>query len=376
MTQPSLSASDPSDLARVRGDAKMISSLSCFPKTRYQGSKRKIIRELGLALSAVDFETCLDLYSGTGTVTLLLRQMGKKVSSNDYLLFNQCVARVMHSCDGSMAQNDWCGLLSRALNDTPGPNAQMLVQQLYAGIFFLDEENEQIDRFAQNAAHLPPFQRDVLTYAVGQALLKKRPYNLFHRANLSMRTRSVKRSFGNAVTWETSIYDHAISAINELKKFPFSARSDVGAVCGVNTSDIAALPNDFQLVYIDPPYPDKRGFAIDYSDFYGFLDGLCDYQLFGRAELSSPHRPTNKQASLWSSHRTAQLQLRAISQHFPNSTLAISARSDSKLSEAEVREALYERSLQRVELSTYKYALSDKDDVAEVLFLAAPIAPT
>ena len=32
---------------------------------------------------------------------------------------------------------------------------------------------------------------------VGRALLMKRPYNLFHRANLSMHLQDVKRSFGN-----------------------------------------------------------------------------------------------------------------------------------------------------------------------------------
>ena len=40
-------------------------------------------------------------------------------------------------------------------------------------------------------------------HALNQACLMKRPFNLFHRKNLYIRTANVERQFGNKTTWET-----------------------------------------------------------------------------------------------------------------------------------------------------------------------------
>jgi hypothetical protein len=44
------------------------------------------------------------------------------------------------------------------------------------------------------------YKRAIAYSALCQACLAKRPYNLFHRANLYMRTQDVERSFGNKTT--------------------------------------------------------------------------------------------------------------------------------------------------------------------------------
>lgn len=173
-------------------------NLPGFPSTRYQGSKRKVLPALAEAFSRLNFQSSLDLYSGSGMVSLLLRYLGKTVDSNDCLLFNQSIARAFNGLTSDKLKNITFGddLLS-ILTKIPNRGSN-LVRDNYQGIFFTDEENVQIDNFCQNCANLDPLERDVLIYAVGQALMKKRPYNLFHRANLSMRKKDVKRSFGNA----------------------------------------------------------------------------------------------------------------------------------------------------------------------------------
>lgn len=60
-----------------------------FPTTRYQGSKRKVLPFLFHALKEIEFSQALDLYSGTASVSLLLRAMGKKVHANDYQKYNR-----------------------------------------------------------------------------------------------------------------------------------------------------------------------------------------------------------------------------------------------------------------------------------------------
>ena len=68
-----------------------------FPSTRYQGSKRKILPELAQAFRSLEFTSVLDLFSGSGMVTLLLRHLAKQVDSNDFQLYNQTTARVLLS---------------------------------------------------------------------------------------------------------------------------------------------------------------------------------------------------------------------------------------------------------------------------------------
>lgn len=68
-------------------------SISNFPTTRYQGSKRKILFWLHENLKDVEFESALDAYGGTCAVSYLFKLMGKNVVVNDILKFNQVIGR-------------------------------------------------------------------------------------------------------------------------------------------------------------------------------------------------------------------------------------------------------------------------------------------
>ena len=349
--------------------------LPTFPRTRFQGSKRKVLPELSVAFSKLEFNSALDLYSGSGMVTLLLRYLGKKVHANDYQRFACTTAEVFLALQGSECAKrakileDLEDLLHRASIRKPE-----LVTERYENIFFTDTENREIDRFAQNINQYSEPYRSLLIYAVGQALLKKRPYNLFHRANLHMRTTDVPRSFGNAATWETSIIEHSIQAIEDLAKFPFSSLRCDGVVSCVNTSGLDSLPGDFDLVYLDPPYLNRRGVVVDYSDFYGFLDGLCQYELFAEGDVSYPHRPIQKKPSNWNDADSALLELRRIAEKWPRSVLFLSYRSDGQLAVEDVHAALSANG-RRVEVHTcgeYKYALSTTDTNEELFLISRP----
>ncbi|MCK4814969.1 DNA adenine methylase, partial [bacterium] len=62
--------------------------LAQVPSTRYQGSKRSILPWLYANLKNLDFQTVLDGFGGTGSVSYLLKLMSKKVTFNDMLLSN------------------------------------------------------------------------------------------------------------------------------------------------------------------------------------------------------------------------------------------------------------------------------------------------
>ena len=54
-----------------------------FPKTRYQGSKYKLRSWIGDQLSKIEFDTALDAFSGTCSISYTMKEMGKQVTCND-----------------------------------------------------------------------------------------------------------------------------------------------------------------------------------------------------------------------------------------------------------------------------------------------------
>jgi len=59
-----------------------------FPRTRYQGSKYKLQAWIKSHLDTLDFETALDAFSGTSSISYIMKEMNKTVHSNDILKFN------------------------------------------------------------------------------------------------------------------------------------------------------------------------------------------------------------------------------------------------------------------------------------------------
>ena len=89
------------------------------------------------------------------------------------------------------------------LNSQPQPNG--FIADTFRDIYFLDEENRWLDMVVSNIESLSAlysnaklrYKKAIAYNALFQSCLAKRPYNLFHRKNLDMRTRDVERSFGN-----------------------------------------------------------------------------------------------------------------------------------------------------------------------------------
>ena len=59
-----------------------------FPSTRYQGSKLKLVDWIQAETKDLTFDTVLDAFGGTGSVSYLYKKMGKEVTYNDLLKFN------------------------------------------------------------------------------------------------------------------------------------------------------------------------------------------------------------------------------------------------------------------------------------------------
>jgi adenine-specific DNA-methyltransferase len=241
-----------------------------FPSTRFYGSKRRQLGWLHDELSRLTGTTALDAFGGTGAVSYLLDKLGFHTTYNDIFEFNTISARAIFS--KTTLQFDEDALRDLLSNVEPRYG---FIAATFEGMYFTTDENMWLDGFMSRVADQAPEIKDLVLYCLFQACLKKRPFNLFHRANLDLRQSNVPVQFGNRTTWARSFSEHILSTYVETKKAHWSANNSIH----VNESRCAkAISPGFDLVYVDPPYFKRTKRNTDtYLQRYHFLEGLARY---------------------------------------------------------------------------------------------------
>ncbi len=335
------------------------------PATRYQGSKHKLLEALCGQFSQLEFETALDAFAGTGSVAYALKSLGKLVTANDVLRSN-------HITSLALVENSRTTLCDAAVEKVLSPRSGRryddLIARNFAGIYFTDEENQQLDVLAQNISRLTDrYQRAIAYYALFQACIAKRPYNLFHRRNLYMRTADVQRSFGNKATWDTPINEH-------FRRHAAAANGAVfeSSLCKASCGDVMDVDGDFDFVYIDPPYINGKGVGVDYRDFYHFLEGLCDYGGWeANIDRRRKHLPLTRVESPWTNPSQIESAFEELFARFADSILAVSYRSDGipGIEGLATQLGRFKRRVTVVALRRYQYALSKNGKSQEMLLI-------
>ena len=205
-------------------------------------------------------------------------------------------------------------------------------------------------------------------FALFQSCIIKRPYNLFHRKNLYVRLQEVERSFGNKKTWDTPFEVHFRKFVKEANDAVF----DNGHSCRATNQDVFDITSSYDLVYIDTPYLNDAGIGVDYADFYHFLNGLIDYEHWNsRIDYKSKHRRLKRTDNVWTDANRIKRAFERLFALFPNSTLAISYRSNGIPS---IEELIHLLEAQGRNVTIYrsgeiKYVLSNKES-NEILIVA------
>ena len=339
-----------------------------FPKTRYLGSKRKLLGPLFDVFSRLSFETALDPFSGSGSVAYLLKAMGASVTAGDVMAFNVGAARALVVNQSQhIAETVETMLVDVGRSSATGG----FIETTFDGLFFLPEENRFLDRTVSWLDGVDGVTRDMALYCVGQAALAKRPYNLFHRANLNMRVREVTRSFGNKTTWETPFETLIRRYAEEVDRAVFSSARPCRAV----QADVMAHdPEAYDLVYLDPPYVSGKGAGVDYVDFYHFLDGLAEPAMWAsRIVHRYKHKPLDGRGqSPWCDPATVSDAFRASIERYRRSIMVISYRSDGipSIAELSVMLASVGKRVEVVDVGRYTYALSKNRRSKEIILVA------
>jgi adenine-specific DNA methylase len=337
-----------------------------FPSTRYQGSKTKLVDWIWENVEDLDFTTCLDAFGGTGAVAYRFKRTGKQVTYNDLLRFNYHFGLALIENDRvqiNPEEIDW--LLERH----SGMEYSRFVQDHFSGIYFTDEENAWIDQTISNIRLLrDPYKYALAFFALCQACIIKRPYNLFHRKNLYLRFADVERSFGNKTTWDRPFDEWFRVFAGEANRAVF----DNGQPNRALNLDAVEVPGQYDLVYVDTPYITRRGVAVDYRDFYHFLEGLTMYDEWAdHIDQGSKHRRLKTQPSEWTDKNRIAAAFDRLFKRYQDSIIIVSYRRDGIPSEKELTSLLrpYKRNVRAEYFGRYKYVLSTNSESEEILLI-------
>lgn len=336
-----------------------------FPSTRFQGSKLKIADWIWDAIKRLNFETVLDAFGGTGSVGYMLKTKYKQVTYNDILKFNWYIGTALiQNNKTKLSEKDVNFLLKEHINI----NYPTFIHDTFKDIYFTDEENNWIDIVVTNINSLTNFYKKALAYfALSQACIIKRPYNLFHRKNLYIRLSDVERNFGNKATWDTPFEVHFRHFVEEANRAIFSNGKQNKAL----NKDVFELQGHYDLVYIDTPYISKKGVGVDYFGFYHFLEGLVNYSKWPKMiDYKTKHKRLKGNSSDWTDKNKIIPAFERLFKKFKESILVISYRSDG-IPSVEYLIALlrkYKPNVEELERKNYKYVLSTNNS-EEVLLI-------
>jgi DNA adenine methylase len=231
-----------------------------FPQTRYMGSKFKLLPFLYETLNGLQFRSAIDAFSGSGSVSYLLKCMGKRVLSNDHLRF------CYHIADATVANSverlDDVQVEELSLHNR---HARRFVETTFRGIYFNSSDNRFLDSLVANIGHLQSPQLQSLALAAAcRACVKRRPRGVF--------TYVGDRYNDGRKDLQLPLKEHfrlAVAALN-------SAVFDNGRPNRAANTDIFALADGADLIYLDPPYVSPSS-DNDYTRRYHFLEGLVRY---------------------------------------------------------------------------------------------------
>ena len=239
--------------------------VQAYPSTRFMGSKVKLLPYIKDVANQFQFNSVLDLFSGSGVVSYLFKTMEKQVLANDYMAMSATFTKAMvENSHHTLSEEETDSLFFS------NPNASSFVQETYKNLYFSDEDNAVIDLVRSNIQTLPnSYKRAVGMSALIRACLKKRARGIFTytglryddgRTDLRM---SIEEHIRNAVILvNEAVFD------NGLKNL--SRQGDAMTIR--SKSDLA-----YDLAYIDPPYFSELS-DNEYVRRYHFVEGLaCDW---------------------------------------------------------------------------------------------------
>lgn len=321
--------------------------VSLYPPTRFMGSKRKLLGEIWNVASRFEFDTVVDLFSGSGIVGYMFKSHGKTVISNDYMAMSATFTK-------AMVENNTVTLPIAEAEKLLIKQGEVdhFVSDTFKDLYYTDEENELIDILRANISAMDDqYKKAIAMTALIRACTKKRPRGIF--------TYTGHRYDDGRKDLQKTLSQQFLEAVEAVNNAVFDNHKTNKSVNG----DAMALEVEKpDLVYIDPPYYSPLS-DNEYVRRYHFIEGLArDWK---GVEIQE-HTKTKKFKSYptpFSTKNGAYEAFDKLFSKFSDSILIVSYSSNS-LPTQEDMVALMKKYKEHVEVVPvdYKYAFGNQAD--------------
>lgn len=333
-----------------------------YPSTRWMGSKSKLLPHIQSIANRFEYDTAMDLFSGSGIVGYLFKSLGKEVISNDYMALSATYTK-------AMIENNKVTLSSEkasALLIHPGKKINSFVRDTFEGLYFTNEENELIDIIRNNIKTklTNQYEKAIAMSALMRACIKKRPRGIF--------TYVGDRYNDGRKDLQITLGDHFLKAVKEINNCVF----DNGKINTSRKGDAMTIRKHADLIYIDPPYFSPLS-DNEYVRRYHFVEGLaCDWKGLEIQEHTKTKKFKNYPTP-FSTQKGAYDAFDKLFKKFKDSILIVSYSSNSlpTLDEMVTLLSKYKSNVE-VQKVDYKYSFgtqkqnSEGNSVQEFLFIA------
>ncbi len=290
--------------------------MAAFPRFRYMGSKFRLLQWISDTISSLPCETALDAFSGSGSVSYLLKSMGKTVHSNDSLAFPQVLSTATVANNATqLSKADLDFLLAGKAEE----KRHRFIQTTFAGIFYTEDDLVFLDDIWAAIRRLTsPFKRALAVAALLRSCIKRQPRGLFTVAGDPDRYKDGRRDL------TLSLREHFLEQVAVYNAAVFNNDRKNRAFQG----DVFDLGSDYDLVYFDPPYV-PRSDDNCYVKRYHFLEGLACYWEGKEIQATSKVRKIEKPFTPFSYRRTALDAFDRLFRHFADATQVLSYSSNA-----------------------------------------------
>ena len=332
-----------------------------YPATRYMGSKSKLLPQIWAVASQFNFDTVVDLFSGSGIVGYMFKAQGKTVISNDYMVMSATFTKAMVENNNVILPLDEAKKLLIEKKES-----DHFVEETFQGLYYKDEENRLIDILRTNIASIKgKYKKAIAMAALIRACTKKRPRGIFtytgDRYNDGRRDlkKSLEQQFLEAVeSINNAIFDNGCE--NKSK----------------NGDAMKVKIKHPDLVYIDPPYYSPLT-DNEYVRRYHFVEGLARDWKGVEIQENTVTKKFKSYPTPFSTRKGAKDAFDKLFKKFSDSILIVSYSSNSQPTQDEMVMLMskYKEHVEVVPIDyTYsfgnqKHARTNRNKVQEYLFV-------
>ena len=349
-----------SKIKKTGAEITLSDQVNSYPPTRFMGSKRKLISEIWNAASRFEFNSVVDLFSGSGIVGYMFKAQGKAVISNDYMAMSAVFAKAMIENNSVTLPISEAKLLLQ-----PQDENDHFVAATFQGLYYTDQENDLIDILRSNIAKIDnEYKKAIAMTALIRACTKKRPRGIF--------TYTGHRYDDGRKDLQKSLSQQFLEAVEAVNNAVFDNHQVNRSVNG----DAMSLNVAPDLVYIDPPYYSPLS-DNEYVRRYHFIEGLARDWKGVEIQEKTKTKKFKSYPTPFSTKDGAYEAFNQLFKKFANSIVIVSYSSNSIPTQEDMIEIMkkYKEHVEVVPID-YKYSFGNQGDakthrnsVQEYLFI-------